>query len=147
MNERELFQALEGTIVLGMSGEFEDVEALDDGLMVTLPDGQAFLLTATKQAALQLKVDLDQPPSPDDAFDIYLIAYHAKLSIADQHPCIQAAVADVHEGLDDAEPISTGISPSRFTRAYQYRLDVWASNPAGRAKIQEQWPVVTREES
>jgi hypothetical protein len=84
---------------------------------------------------------MGQSPSGEDAFDIYWTAYFTRQSMVDQHPCVQAAVADVHEGLDGGKPHNyAGISPSRFTRAYEHRVAVWVSNPAGREEIERRWP-------
>lgn len=85
---------------------------------------------------------LGSPPSADAAWDVYYLAYCARLSLDDQHPCVQAAAADVHEGLDGLPAASNRmISPSRFTRAYDYRVAVWTSNPIGQQAIAARWPV------
>ena len=85
------------------------------------------------------------PPSGDDAFDAYLQAYNAHLAMTELHPCVQAAAADVHEGLDGKGPVDPRmISPRRFHFAYEYRVAVWTSNVVGRAEIERRWPVVPR---
>ena len=83
------------------------------------------------------------PPDGDAAFDAYALAYFAHLALVDQHPCVQAAAADCHEGLDGSPPHDhIGISPARFSRAYDYRVAVWRSNLAGRAELARRWPIL-----
>jgi hypothetical protein len=50
MRTAELYRLLEGWVVAGMAGEFEDVEANDDRLLLTTTDGRMYRLVALEIA-------------------------------------------------------------------------------------------------